>query len=157
MVGSEIEALLREADLIHALRPAVNIQVGSPSLRTRAVPRALVRDVLILVPSVEPDSVELVGARVDGAWMIQRTRRNGADLAVHAARVSRFFSPLNRAARVQPAALAPIVFSWLAGRRGGVATRLDPHDTASPRELRARLAALMADGRLFAERLVIYS
>ena len=61
-------------------------------LDTREVPRALVRDVLVLVPSVEADSVELIGAAVDGRWMIQRTRRNGADLAVHTQRLMRFFN-----------------------------------------------------------------
>jgi len=49
-------------------------------------------------------------------------------------------------------ALAPLVFSWLAGR-GAAATRLDPHDVASAREMQARLAALFADDRLFRERL----
>ena len=43
-------------------------------------------------------------------------------------------------------------FSWLSGR-GSDATRLDPHDVLSPRELRVRLTALLQDERLFAERL----
>jgi predicted GIY-YIG superfamily endonuclease len=156
VVGSDLEALLREADLIAELEPPGNVQVGAPDLQRRAVPRALVRDVLVVVPSVEEDSVELVGARADGRWMIQRTRRDGADLKVHATRVRRFFSPLLSVNRSDSAPLAPIVFSWLAGRGSG-ATRLDPHDVTSARDLRARLAALLADERLFAERLVIYS
>lgn len=83
--------------------------------------------------------------------MIQRTRRNGADLAVHTQRVMRFFhSALRRTDSA--AALAPIVFSWLA-RRGADSTRLDPHDVRTPRELRVRLSALLADDRLFLERL----
>jgi hypothetical protein len=156
VVGSEIEALLREGELIAELRPPVNVQVGFPGLSARAVPRAIVRDVLVFATSLEADSVELVCARVDGRWMIQRTRRNGADLNVHAIRVRRFFSPLFAARRQDPAPLAPIVFSWLAGR-GANATRLDPHDVASARDLRTHLAALLADERLFTERLVIYS
>src|SRR5206468_10086827 len=80
-VGSEIEALLREAALIHELQPPVNVQTAAPDLSSREVPRALVRDVLVLAPSIEMDSVELIGATVDGRWMIQRTRRNGADIA----------------------------------------------------------------------------
>lgn len=51
-------------------------------------------------------------------------------------------------------ALAPIVFSWLA-HRGADQSRIDPHDAGSPRELRARLAALLADEQLFAERIVL--
>jgi predicted GIY-YIG superfamily endonuclease len=90
-VGSEIEALLREAALIQELQPPVNVQTGAPDLDTREVPRALMRDVLVVQPSIEPDSVELIGAAVDGRWMIQRTRRNGADLAVHARRIAKFF------------------------------------------------------------------
>jgi predicted GIY-YIG superfamily endonuclease len=152
-VGSELEALLREADLIERLQPAVNIQRGTPSLATRAIPAALRRDVLVIVPSIEADSVELAGARVDGEWMLQRTRRNGADLAVHTQRVMRFFkSPLRDRVGSRGPALAPIVFSWLA-HRGAAATRLDPHDVRDARELRARLAALLRDERLFRERL----
>lgn len=151
VVGSELEALLREAALIEELRPPVNVQTGVPALDTRDVPRALVRDVVIVLPSVEEDSAELVAARADGEWLIQRTRRNGADLAVHVARLMRFLhSPMR--ARFEAPRLAPIVFSWLA-RRGAGATRLDPHDAKSPRELRARLAALLRDERLFRERL----
>jgi hypothetical protein len=151
-VGSELEALLREAALIRERQPIVNVQIGTPVLETREIPHALVRDVIVLVPSIEADSVELVGARVDGDWMIQRTRRNGADLAVHARRLARFFvSPLRRG--FDGAAFAPIVFSWLA-RRGANATRIDPHDVADVRGLKERLAALLRDERLFHERLV---
>src|SRR5205085_1190538 len=82
-VGSELEALLREAELIHELKPTVNIQTAPPAQTTRAVAPALVRDVIVIVPSIEEDSVELVAARGDGGSFIQRTRRNGADLLVH--------------------------------------------------------------------------
>jgi hypothetical protein len=177
-VGSELEALLREASLIAALRPPVNLQVGAPRLATRAIPAALVRDVIVVVPSVETDSAELVAARADGAWLMQRTRRDGADLAVHTARLMRFFhSPLRSAGaglRTRPGLrdagagrktrlscepdvsppLAPIVFSWLAGRGAG-ASRLDPHDAASARELRGRLQALLGDAELFRQRIVV--
>jgi hypothetical protein len=156
LVGSEIEALLREAVLIQELRPPVNVQIGSPDPKTREVPPALVRDVLVVVPSVEEDSAELVAARVDGGCMMQRTRRDGADLGVHAARVKRFFGGRADRRRSMPGKLAPIVFSWLAGR-GAAATRLEPNDAASPRALQTQLAALLGDEQLFAERLVIYS
>ena len=150
-VGSELEALLREAALIQELQPIANVQTGPPGLKARIVPRAIVRDVLVIVPSIEADSVELVGARIDGAWLIQRSRRNGADLAVHATRLMRFFhSPMRRGFQCEP--LAPLVFSWLSGR-GSDATRLDPHDALSARELRVRLTALLQDERLFGERL----
>lgn len=150
-VGSEIEALLREAALIEELQPVVNVQIAAPALRSRAVPRALLRDVLLVAPSIEEDSIELIGARLDGGWTIQRTRRNGADLVVHTSRLFRFFhSPMRRG--FEGPALAPIVFSWLAGRGAGT-TRVDPHDVRSARELRRRLAALFADDRLFVERL----
>lgn len=152
-VGSELEALLREAALIGELRPPVNVQVGSPQLDARAIPRALLRDTAVLVPSVEADSIEFVAARVDdGAWMIQRTRRNGADLAVHSHRLWRFFNSALRRARASGPPLAPIVFSWLAGR-GAAATRVDPHAARSVQQFRERLAALLRDDRLFHERL----
>jgi predicted GIY-YIG superfamily endonuclease len=151
-VGSELEALLREASLIGELRPPVNVQIGAPELDARAIPAALVRDVIVVVPSVELDSAELVAATIDGGWMIQRTRRNGRDLAVHARRLTRFFRSEPRAPREPRAPLAPLVFSWLAAR-GASATRLNPHDVRSPRELAARLASLLADDCLFVDRL----
>lgn len=150
-VGSELEALLGEAAMIGELQPIVNVQTSAPDLSSRDIPRTLIRDVIVILPSVEEDSVELVAARADGGWMIQRTRRNGADLAVHASRLYRFFfSPIRRGFDERP--LAPLVFSWLAGR-GAAATRLDPHDVTSARALRARFAALFDDERLFVERL----
>jgi hypothetical protein len=150
-VGSELEALLREAAWIHERQPIVNVQVGEPNLAAREIPRALLRDVVVVLPSAEEDSVELVGARVDGDWMLQQTRRSGADLAVHAQRVMRFFHSRLRHGIAGPA-LAPIVLSWLAGR-GAAATRLDPHAVRDARDLRTRLAALFRDDRLFRERL----
>jgi len=151
VVGSELEALLRESALIDELRPIVNVQIGPPAIDTRAISAALIKDTIVIVPSVEEDSAELVCARADGSWLIQRTRRNGADLAVHARRLMRFFqSPLRRGFDERP--LAPIVFSWLAGR-GTNASRMDPHDAPTVRALAARLAALLRDERLFQERL----
>lgn len=149
-VGSELEALLREAMLIAELAPIANVQVAAPQAEGRAVPRSLRRDVIVIVPSVEADSAELVAARPGGATLIQRTRRSGADLAVHARRMFRFFG--HAEVKSQATALSPIVYSWLAGRGAG-ATRLDPGDVRSMKELSARLAALLRDERLFHERL----
>ncbi len=151
-VGSELEALLLEARLIAELAPPGNVQVSEPELVTRAIPRALRRDVIVVLPSAEEDSVELVAARPDGAWLVQQTRRNGADLAVHTTRLWRFFNSALRHARPEGPRLAPLVFSWLAGRGAG-ATRIDPHDVKTVKELRARLGALFTDDRLFRERL----
>ncbi len=151
-VGSELEALLREAEWIATLAPSVNVQAGLPVLDRRALPRRLVRDVIVVLPSVEQDSAELIGARVDGGWIIQRTRRDGADLVVHTSRLMRFF--LSPIARADDRLLAPLVFSWLSGR-GQRATRIDPHDCGSARALRMRLASLLADERVFEERIVM--
>jgi predicted GIY-YIG superfamily endonuclease len=151
--GSELEALLREASLIADLAPPVNVQTSVPAADTRAVPRSLVKDVIVLLPSIENDSAEICCARPEGRWMMQRTRRDGADLAVHTTRVTRFFnSSLRPGGDSRP--FAPIVYSWLAGR-GRDATRIDPHDARSPRDLRQRLRAALADHELFAERIVI--
>jgi hypothetical protein len=74
-------------------------------------------------------------------------------LAVHSARLIRFFRREPRA-MVLGSGLAPIVFSWLA-HRGAGQSRIDPHDVGSPSDLRARLAVLLADERLFTERIVV--
>jgi predicted GIY-YIG superfamily endonuclease len=153
-VGSELEALLREAALIAELAPIVNVQVGVPELDTRAIPPALVRDLIAILPSIEADSVELIAARAGGAWTIQRTRRSGADLGVHSKRLRRFFAPTSSDFKppTSNVPLAPLIFSWLAVR-GATTTRLDPHDARSAKELAARLAAALRDDRLFHERL----
>ena len=155
-VGSELEALVREAEWIQRLAPPVNVQVGLPSLETRGIPAALLRDVLVVQPSVEADSVELVAARIDGPAMIQRTRRDGADLAVHAPRLWKFgkTSLKARLDRGRLSWLSPIVFSWLAGR-GRAATRIEIRDLASVMDLRRRLAVMLADRDLFSERIVV--
>jgi hypothetical protein len=148
VVGSELEALVREARLILELQPSVNVQTRTV-VETREIPAALMRDVIVVAPSVEEDSVELIAARADGIVMIQRTRRTGADLGVHATRLRKFFRAPLAAAGVETAA---IVFSWLAGR-GASATRLDPHDSPTRRHLAGRLSALLADDQLFRERI----
>ena len=86
-VGSEIEALVREAEWIRELAPIVNTQVGAPAIDTRRIPSALVRDTLVLLPSIDEDSVELLAARADGPTSLYATRRNGHDLAVHTDRL----------------------------------------------------------------------
>jgi hypothetical protein len=152
-VGSELEGLLREAVLIRELQPLVNVQVGPPDAGRRVTKPALVRDVLVVLPSIDPESVELVAAAVDGGWLLQRTHRNGDQLTVHGRRIFRFFrSPLRT--REDDAPLAPLVFSWLAGR-GATATRFDPHEAPTIKALNARLTTLFADERLFTERLVV--
>jgi len=152
-VGSELEALLREAALIDELQPSANVQVSAPSLETRAIPDRLTRDVIVVVPSVDIQSAELVAARADGEWLIVRTARDASELKGHATRLMRFFrSPLRDRFASRP--LAPIVFSWLAGR-GTSASRLDPHDAPTVAALRSRLRVLLADDDLFAERIVV--
>jgi predicted GIY-YIG superfamily endonuclease len=155
-VGSELEALLREAELIRRERPVANVQVGAPALTTRAVPPSLLRDTIVVARSVEADSAELIAARVDGSTFIQRTRRDGSDLPVHSRRIWRFFNgtPTGRRGAETSGGLAPIVFSWLAGRGAG-ATRLHPHDVTTPRALQEQLAVTLADAALFTERIVV--
>jgi predicted GIY-YIG superfamily endonuclease len=152
--GSELEALLREAMLIAELQPVANVHVGTPALRTRAIPSTLVRDVVVLVPSREPDSVGVVAARAEGDVRLERAERSGATLAETTARLWGFFHPAAEApTRPTSPGLAPLVFSWIAGR-GRHATRLDPHDVTSASQLTARLASLFSDTSLFVERLV---
>jgi predicted GIY-YIG superfamily endonuclease len=149
-VGSEIEALLCEALLIRDLQPTVNIQTAAPTLATRAIPRALVQDVVLLVPSIDSGAAELVAARDDGATMLHRTRRNGADLGRHSRQLWMFFNGKSDGAGDK---LAPLVFSWLAGR-GVQTTRVNPRDFASAVQLRAQLGHLLSDKGLFAERVI---
>jgi predicted GIY-YIG superfamily endonuclease len=157
-VGSELEALVREATMICQLRPVANVQVGPPALATRMIAGTLIRDVVTILPSVDPGSVELVAARADGAVLIQRTSRSGVDLDQTSPLVWAFFRPpaAGGAATGNEAgpSLAALVFSWLA-RRGASTTRLDPHGWGSEMEFRTRIATLLRDDQLFVERLVI--
>jgi predicted GIY-YIG superfamily endonuclease len=165
-VGSEIEALLREARLIRELSPVVNVQVSAPALDTRGIPAALLRDVLVVVPSARAEEVEILGARPEGAVLLRAAARDGRGLASRVREMRGFFElPAHEprgpssAAPVQHAGasfdgFAPLVYSWLSGR-GASATRLDPHDAPSARELERRLAAVLRDRDLFAGRIVV--
>jgi predicted GIY-YIG superfamily endonuclease len=154
-VGSELEALLLEAQWIDDLAPTVNVQRGEPSADRRIAPRH-VRDVLVVQPSVEADSVELIAARTAGTTIIHRTFRDGRHVAVDADRLWTFFDgsePADGGAAGQRS-LAPIVFSWLAGR-GADATRLEVGDLVSAEDLRVRLSVVLASPQLFLERLIV--
>lgn len=158
VVGSEIEALLREAQLIRDLSPQANVQVSAPSLDTRAVPASLLRDTLMVLPSSAEDAAELLGVRVDGRVRLLRVLRDGTGLAARVATMRHFFADPAPAGDDDDArsfdGFAPLVFSWLAGR-GAAATRLDPHDMPSARELQRRLKILLDDDQLFTERIVV--
>jgi predicted GIY-YIG superfamily endonuclease len=152
--GSEIEALLREAMLIGEMQPVANVQIGEPALHTRAVPTALARDVVVLVPSTDSESVTIVSARAAGGVLIQTATRAAAPLVDIVALIWAFFHPsAGDADRADGLSLAPLVFSWLAGR-GRQATRIDPHDASTEDELCARLGSLVNDPSLFLERLI---
>ena len=162
-VGSEIEALIREAIWIRDLSPVANVQISAPVLETRAVPSALLRDTLVVLPSTDSASVEVLAACVTGAVMLVRVPRDGVGLSARVMTLRRFFAR-SAAGNVHVDApdqdagsldrYAPLVFTWLAGRGAG-ATRLDPHDAGSARELQRRLKLLIEDERLFAERIVV--
>ena len=154
-VGSELEALLLEAQWIRDLAPSVNVQRGEPS-NTRRISSRYVRDVVVLLPSIDADSVELIAARTAGTTMILGTPRDGRQLAVDAERLWTFFEGRETSAGLEPdpSALAPIVFSWLAVR-GAKATRFEVGDLVSADDLRVRLSVALSSRQLFSERLVI--
>jgi len=152
--GSELEAILREATLIAELRPPANVQIGQPTLQTREVPAALVRDIVLLLPSIDPQSVGIVAARDRGDVLLLRADRSGNGLTETAGVLWEFFQRVTvESAASSQLALAPLVFSWMAGR-GRHVTRIDPHDSASAAGMAARLGALFSDTSLFTERLL---
>jgi hypothetical protein len=154
-VGSELEALLLEAQWIHDLAPTVNVQRGDPSSARRMASRH-VRDVIVVVPSIDVESIELIAARTEGTTMGLRAFRDGRRLAVDAERLWMFFDgvAIGEATAFDQRALAPIVFSWLASR-GANATRFEVRDLMSAEDLRVRLSVALASPQLFSERLVV--
>ena len=173
-VGSEIEALVREAVWIRGFAPVANVQVSLPVFESRALPPSLLRDAIVVLPSADDASVELLAVRAAGPVMLVRASRDGTGLTARVTAIMRFFAqPVEEAsaqASDDPRAqisglanttgadrlglLAPLVFTWLAGR-GAAATRLDPHDTGSARELERRVRVLLEDEQLFTERIVV--
>ena len=157
-VGSEIEALLLEAEWIGTLTPVANVQVSAPAMDRRAIPALLLRDTLLVLPSAAEGAVELLAVRMDATVLLQRALREGTGLAARATALRRFFAGDARDTTARDGrvltGLAPLVLSWLAGR-GASATRLDPHDVPSAREFQRRLQLLFDDTQLFSERLVI--
>ena len=119
---------------------------------------ALVRDVIVVLPSIEAIPWSSSRPRADGGWLIQRTRRNGAELAVHAPTPVAVLPFAAAHAARTTAPLAPMVFSWLAGRG---ATR-DAARSARRADDQARIELRRCCGRrclqserLFTERLVV--
>ena len=53
---------------------------STPSLDARAVPATLLRDTLVLVPSVDQGAVELLAVRVAGPVLLVRIQRDGTGL-----------------------------------------------------------------------------
>jgi len=154
VVGSELEALLLEAEYIQSLAPKANVQVGSPSLRERQVPQALVHDVLVLLPAGDPELSALICARLTGQTLIARCRRDGSDVGSHVRQVFRFFTrPFASRGRDPKLELSPIVFSWLSGR-GAAATRFDAREFESSGDIERCLASALSQRELFTERLV---
>jgi predicted GIY-YIG superfamily endonuclease len=154
-VGSELEALLLEAQWISDLAPVVNVQRGEPS-STRRMGSRHVRDVIVVLPSIDAESIELIAARTAGTTMGLRTFRDGRCLAADAERLWMFFEAAGIDQDRAPGqrALAPIVFSWLASR-GAKATRFEIRDLMSAEDLRVRLSVALATPQLFSERLVV--
>jgi len=154
-VGSELEALLLEAQWINDFAPRVNIQSGEPS-STRRIASRYVRDVIVMLPSTDAESIELIAARTGGSTMALRTFRDGRQVAVDAQRLWVFFerTGIEDGRAPDERALAPIVFSWLAGR-GANATRFEVRDLMSAGDLRVRLSVALASPQLFVERLVV--
>ena len=154
-VGSELEALLLEAQWISDLAPVVNVQRGEPS-STRRMGSRHIRDVIVVLPSIDVESIELIAARTTGATMGLRTFRDGRCLAADAERLWMFFEAdgIDKDRVPGQRALAPIVFSWLASR-GANATRFEVRDLVSADDLRVRLSVALATPQLFSERLVV--
>ena len=111
-------------------------------------------DTIVVLPSADDGAVELLAARVGGPVRQVRARRDGAGLAGPARLIWQFLQRRERPAVESTNALAPLVFSWLAGR-GIRATRVDPSDMTSARELQQRIAVLLRDRQLFSERIVV--
>jgi predicted GIY-YIG superfamily endonuclease len=154
-VGSELEALLLEAQWIGELAPVANVQRGEPSSARRIGSRH-VRNVIVVLPSIDVESIELIAARTEGTTTGVRTFRDGRRLAADAERLWMFFEGAGIDDDQAPGrrALAPIVFSWLASR-GANATRFEVRDLTSAEDLRVRLSVALASPQLFSERLVV--
>jgi predicted GIY-YIG superfamily endonuclease len=151
-VGSELEALLVESQLIQQLTPVANIQrERGDSLPTRSA------DVVVLLPSRDAASVMVIAARRDGAVLSQSTCRDASGLDDLAHSLADFFAarsghPSEKKER-SAADLASIVYAWLR-QRGAQATRFDAADIVEVDEWRRRFSQALASTELFQERLV---
>jgi hypothetical protein len=112
--------------------------------------------VIVVLPSIDVESIELIAAQTSGTTMGVRTFRDGRCLSADAERLWMFFEAagIDKDQATDQRALAPIVFSWLASR-GANATRFDVRDLSSAEDLRVRLSVALATPELFSERLVV--
>ena len=159
-VGSEIEALLREAALIHELQPPVNVQIAAPDLgRARGAARAAARRARrAAVDRARLGGADRRGGRrpLDDSAHAPQRRRPRRPRAPHPERSSARSRPSNREPRTanDPRLALRTAGLFLAGRprRRGDAAR-SARRRVGDGSCRTRLAALLADDRLFVERL----
>jgi hypothetical protein len=151
-VGSELEALLVESQLIDQLTPVANVQrERRDPLPTRAA------DVVVLLPSSNVASVMVIAARRDGAVLSQSTRRDASGLDDTAHSLADFFTAgtghLSESNDRPVADLASIVYAWLR-TRGTQATRFEATGVIEVAEWHRRLSQALASPELFHQRLV---
>jgi hypothetical protein len=150
--GSELEALLLEAELIQHLTPVANVQRerGEP-------PSTRSADLMVLLPSRDAALAMVVAARRDGAVLRQSMCRDTNGLDDIAQSLADFFAarsgPLPGKTECPGANLASVVHAWLR-RRGAQATRFDATDAVEVDEWRRRLSQALASPEIFHERLV---
>lgn len=146
-VGSDLEALLLEADRIQQLAPLANVQRA----RKNAAP-ARAQNVAVLLPSSDPARVTIVAARRDGASSIQSTARDGSGLEEAADALAAFFAGAASPA-LSASGLGSIVFAWLK-QKGELATRFNASDIDDASEWTRALSRALASKDLFHERLI---
>lgn len=106
--GSELEALLEEARLIKKLSPPVNVQ---KSVRMPVPPRYVAENVIIVLPSRDPGSLELFMLAGDRNWEKIRIRRGVKRLPARVAHTIRsvFFPNVRRRS---PTKLEYLSLAW---------------------------------------------
>ena len=113
--GSELEALILEAQSIERLGPPVNVQL---EVHERPVPYVRERRIVIVAPSLQAGSVELFA--LHGATALMQVRQRVRDMEKAADRLRRFFS--RRPKKTHTGAL--VAASWL-GRNRDAARYVD--------------------------------
>jgi DNA polymerase III epsilon subunit-like protein len=151
VAGSELEALILEAQLIQELRPPINSQI---EVHARAATRTKSHNLILVMPSSSPEHVELFLIRKNKALARFRLSRSLSNLKAARRTIQKvFFSDQPRRIKKADAWQIEILASWLE-RNKDTTNRIDVDAVADLDDCLRILTRYVREGAIGLERVI---